>query len=74
MDQKLLSSICIAGFQALTALSTTEGQLVLLFHFDRDRITALSWRKVLVLVLEVWNTLKNDGATILAEVVGYGSL
>ncbi len=67
-----ITPFAIAGFQALTALSITEDPTVLLFHLI-ETVTALSWEKVLVCwCLKVWNTLKT-GATILAEVVGYGN-
>ncbi len=57
-----------------TALSTTEDQLIASIPFDKDR-NGLSWEKGSgMLVLESLEHAEKRGATILAEVVGYGSL
>ncbi|MDO4635637.1 MAG: beta-ketoacyl-ACP synthase II [Streptococcus sp.] len=68
-----INEIGIGGFNALTALSTTEDPTRSSIPFDKDRNGFVMGEGAAVLVLESLEHAKKRGATILAEVVGYGN-
>lgn len=68
-----ITPFAIAGFQALTALSTTEDPARASIPFDKDRNGFVMGEGSGMLVLESLEHAKKRGATILAEVVGYGN-
>ncbi|KXT74540.1 3-oxoacyl-(acyl-carrier-protein) synthase, KASII [Streptococcus sp. DD10] len=68
-----ITPFAIAGFQALTALSTTEDPARASIPFDKERNGFVMGEGAGMLVLESLEHAENRGATILAEVVGYGN-
>lgn len=68
-----ISPLGIAGFNALTALSTTEDPLRASIPFDKERNGFVLGEGAGVLVLETLAHAKARDAKILAEVVGYGA-
>ncbi len=68
-----ITKIGIGGFNALTALSTTEDPARSAIPFDKDRNGFVMGEGAAVLILESLEHAEKRGATILAEVVGYGS-
>lgn len=68
-----INEIGIGGFNALTALSTTEDPTRSSIPFDKDRNGFVMGEGAAVLVLESLEHAKKRGATIFAEVVGYGN-
>lgn len=68
-----INEIGIGGFNALTALSTTEDPTRSSIPFDKDRNGFVMGEGAAVLVLESLEHAKKRGATILAEVVRYGN-
>ncbi len=68
-----ISPIGIAGFTALTALSTCEDPAVCSLPFDARRSGFVMGEGAGVVVLEELEHAKARGADILAEVVGYGA-
>ncbi|MBT0904650.1 beta-ketoacyl-acyl carrier protein synthase II [Streptococcus infantarius subsp. infantarius] len=71
--ESTINEIGIGGFNALTALSTTEDPTRSAIPFDKDRNGFVMGEGAGVLVLESLEHAQKRGATILAEVVGYGS-
>lgn len=71
--ESTINEIGIGGFNALTALSTTEDSARSAIPFDKDRNGFVMGEGAGVLVLESLEHAQKRGATILAEVVGYGS-
>ncbi|KXT84861.1 beta-ketoacyl-ACP synthase II [Streptococcus panodentis] len=67
-----ITPFAIAGFQALTALSTTEDPERASIPFDKDRNGFVMGEGAGILVLESLEHAEKRGAAILAEVVGYG--
>ncbi|CRH91121.1 3-oxoacyl-ACP synthase II [Chlamydia trachomatis] len=68
-----ITPFAIGGFQALTALSTTEDPARSSIPFDKDRNGFIMGEGSAVLVLESLEHAQKRGATILAEIVGYGN-
>ncbi len=70
------ASICpvgVAGFTALTALSTSNDPERCSLPFDKDRSGFVMGEGAGVVVLEELEHARKRGADILAEVVGYGA-
>ena len=68
-----VNEIGIAGFAALTALSTTEDPMKASRPFDKDRNGFVLGEGAGTLILEAYDHAKTRGAKILGEVVGYGT-
>jgi 3-oxoacyl-[acyl-carrier-protein] synthase II len=68
-----VTPIGIGGFNALTALNTTEDCSRASIPFDKDRAGFVLGEGAGIVVLEELEHAKARGAKILAEVVGYGS-
>ena len=73
ISESSITPFAIAGFQALTALSTTEDPTRASIPFDKDRNGFVMGEGSGMLVLESLEHAEKRGATILAEVVGYGN-
>lgn len=72
-SESTINEIGIGGFNALTALSTTEDPARSAIPFDKDRNGFVMGEGSGVLVVESLEHAQKRGATILAEVVGYGN-
>lgn len=72
-SESTINEIGIGGFNALTALSTTEDPKRSAIPFDKDRNGFVMGEGSGVLVVESLEHAQKRGATILAEVVGYGN-
>lgn len=68
-----ICEIGIAGFQALTAMSTSEDKDRASIPFDKERNGFIMGEGAGVLVLEDLEHAKARGAKIYAEIVGYGA-
>ncbi|HRK76891.1 MAG TPA: beta-ketoacyl synthase N-terminal-like domain-containing protein, partial [Streptococcus parasuis] len=68
-----ITPFAIGGFQALTAMSTTEDPERASIPFDKDRNGFVMGEGAGILVLESLEHAQKRGATILAEIVGYGN-
>ncbi|MFI3208764.1 MAG: beta-ketoacyl-ACP synthase II [Eubacteriales bacterium] len=68
-----ISPLGIAGFTALTALNTTEERERASIPFDKERAGFIMGEGAGVVVLEELERALVRGATIYAEVVGYGA-
>ena len=67
-----ITPIGIAGFSALTALSSSEDPARCSIPFDKDRSGFVMGEGSAIVVLEELEHAKKRGAKIYAEVVGYG--
>ncbi|MFZ7176360.1 beta-ketoacyl-ACP synthase II [Streptococcus hyovaginalis] len=72
-SESTINEIGIGGFNALTALSTTEDPARSAIPFDKDRNGFVMGEGSGVLVVESLEHAQKRGATILAEIVGYGN-
>lgn len=68
-----ITPIGVAGFTALTALSTAEDPLRASIPFDKDRSGFVMGEGAGVVILEELEHALKRGATIYAEVAGYGT-
>lgn len=71
--ESCITPIGIAGFQALTALSTEEDPMRASIPFDKDRNGFVMGEGAGVVMLEELEHAKARGAKIYGEVVGYGT-
>ena len=67
-----VTPIGIAGFTALTALSSSEDPKRCSIPFDKDRSGFVMGEGAAIVILEELEHAKKRGATIYGEIVGYG--
>lgn len=72
-SEACITPLGIAGFNALTALSTTQDPSRASIPFDKERNGFVLGEGAGVLVMETLEHAKKRGAKILAEIVGYGA-
>ena len=70
--ESAITPLGMAGFAALTALSTNDGPETASRPFDKDRDGFVMGEGAGIVVLESLEHAQKRGAKILAEVVGYG--
>ncbi len=68
-----ISALGIGGFQAMTALNESHDPMRASIPFDKDRSGFVMSEGSAMLVLETLEHAQKRGATIYAELVGYGS-
>ncbi|ONI47216.1 beta-ketoacyl-[acyl-carrier-protein] synthase II [Candidatus Epulonipiscium fishelsonii] len=68
-----ITPICVAGFQSLTALSDSSDPNRASIPFDKERNGFVMGEGAGIIVLETLEHAKKRGATIFAEIVGYGA-
>lgn len=72
-SEACITPLGIAGFNALTALTTSEDPMRASIPFDKERSGFVMGEGAGVLVMETLEHAKKRGAHIIAEVVGYGA-
>jgi 3-oxoacyl-[acyl-carrier-protein] synthase II len=72
--ESAITPLCIAGFNAMKAISTRNDEPEKASRpFDKDRDGFIVAEGAGILILEAWEHAMDRGATVLAELVGYGS-
>ena len=72
-SEACITPLGIAGFNALTALTTSEDPMRASIPFDKERSGFVMGEGAGILVMETLEHAKKRGASIIAEVVGYGA-
>ena len=71
--ESAITKLSIAGFTNLTALTKTTDKERASIPFDKERSGFVMGEGAGILILEDYDYAVNRGATILAEIVGYGT-
>lgn len=71
--ESCITPLGIAGFNALSALSTTEDPLRASIPFDKERNGFVLGEGAGIIIMETLEHAQKRGARILAEIVGYGA-